>query len=208
MRLGSVKVGLLSTVIAFAVIVAPASAKKEEVPKEFEASKSGKTLDEGVGVQEFKFKPYTIKCTTAPSSGEVTEGKSKALVDKVKLGGCSYGKKAEARVTPIEFEFLSNGMFKILNEVKFTLMASKCTILIEPQEVGEEESRKKNVTYADKGTKLEIKTKIHLKEHGEEGGLSYEFGKVCEKFEEPSGENGQYKGTLLDEVSEGTLGIK
>lgn len=207
MRIRTVGAGLLSTVIAFAIIVAPASAKKEEVPKEFEASKSGKTLDEGVGIIQFKFKPYTIKCTEAPSTGEVTEGKFTSFVDKVRLSGCSYGRKAEARVTPIEFEFNSNGTFSIVNEVKFTLVASKCTILVEEQEVGEEESRKKNVTYADKGSKLEIKTKIHLKEHGEEGGIAYEFGKVCEKFEEPSGENGQLKGNLLDEVQEGILGI-
>jgi hypothetical protein len=128
-------------------------------------------------------------------------------VDKVKFDECSYGRKAEATVNPIEFEFLSNGHFNILNEVKFRLIASKCTINVEPQEVGEEESRHKDVTYANKGGELKIKTSVHLVEEGESGGLAYEFGRVCEKFEEPSGENGIYKGSLLDGLESGTLGI-
>jgi hypothetical protein len=207
MRLGRLSAGLLTSVIAFAVIAAPASARKEEVPKEFEASAAGKTAGVGTGIQEFKFKPYTIKCKTATSTGEVTEVKFKALVDKVKFEECSYGRKAEASVNPIEFEFLSNGHFNILNEVKFRLIASKCTINVEPQEVGEEESRHKDVTYANKGGELKIKTSVHLVEEGESGGLAYEFGRVCEKFEEPSGENGIYKGSLLDGLESGTLGI-
>jgi hypothetical protein len=211
MRRRSWWTGVLVFALAFAAVAAPAMAKKEEVLREFEASASGKTKGEGVGVQEFKFKPYTIKCTEAPSSGEVTEGKFNALVDKVKLGGCSYGRKAEAKVTPIEFEFLSNGTFKILNEVKFTLVASKCTIVLEPQTVGEEESRHKNVSYSDRGSEagkeLEIKTSVKTTEHGESGGIAYEFGGICEKFEEPSGEGGKYKGSLLDELEKGTLGV-
>jgi hypothetical protein len=211
LRRKSLWFGVLVLVVVFAAVVAPAMAKKEEVVQEFEASAAGKTKGEGSGTQEFKFKPYTIKCTEAPSSGEVTETKFKALVDKVKLGGCTYGRKAEAKVTPIEFEFLSNGTFKILNEVKFTLVASKCTIVIEPQTIGEEESRRKNVSYANEGgesgKKLEIKTNVKTTEHGESDGISYEFGKICEKFEEPSGEGGKYKGTLVDELEKGTLGI-
>ena len=207
MRLGRLSAGLLTTVIAFAVTAVPASAKREILPKEFEASISGKTADVAVGVQEFKFKPYTIKCKTATSTGEVTEGKLTALVDKVKYGGCTYGRKAEATVNQIEFEFLGNGNFKILNEVKFRLIASKCTINVEPQEVGEEELRKKEVTYSKDRSSLKIATDVHLTEEGQAGGLAYEFGRVCEKFEEPSGENGIYKGTLLDTLEGGTLGV-
>lgn len=207
LKSGRVLAILVSVAVAALGLSASALAK-EKPPVEFEASATGKTKDVALNTQIFKFKPYTVKCKEASSTGTVEETKFTTLADKVTFKGCTYGHKAEAKVSPIEFEFSSEeGAFTIVNEPTITLVQSKCTITIEEgQTVGEEH---RAVSYATKGEmparELEIKTKVHLIEHGTEGGISYTFGKVCEKFEESSGENGVYEGNLLDELVKGEL---
>ena len=134
----------------FAAAAAPALAKKEEVPKEFEATVGGKTKDVSLGSQQFRFGPYKITCSSATSTGEATAGMSTTLIDKVSFSECvsGKGKKATpATMKPWEVEFDSDGLFEIVNEPKITIEAASCTIDIESGEVGEEELHHKPVTY-------------------------------------------------------------
>lgn len=210
MRVRSLVSAAAVAAVASAAIAAPALAKKEpEPPKEFESSGGTKVKGEATGVTLFRFKPYKVKCTEAKVKGEQPEGKSGTLKATVKYENCFYGKHAEATFGNVEYEFLGNGEFKIVNEPVITLKQSKCTITLSAQTVGEE-AKKPPATYsqgvgAEGGKAIGIAMKVKSTEHGESGGLSYEFGKVCEKFEEPSGEGGTMKGSLLEELPKGNI---
>lgn len=206
---------LVSVVVAglgVSALAAPALAK-EKTPQEFEASAAGKTKGVSLGRQEFRFKPlpFTIKCAEATSTGSIEATKSDTLLDKVTFKECKYGRKGEARVTPFEIEFSSEGTFTIVNAPKITLVQLPCTIEIEEGQTVGEEAKRPPVTFTNKGEapdrRLEIKTKVHPIEHGEEGGIAYEFGKVCSDFENKSGEGGIYSGNLIDEVVNGELAV-
>jgi hypothetical protein len=218
MRLGRWVAGVAVAAILSAVAVAPALAK-EMVEREFEASAGGKTTNVSLGPQQFKFGIFKITCAGASSTGEATAGKSTELKDKVSFDECSTGKgkgKSEATLKAWEVEFFSNGTFEILNEPKISLPAAKCTIDVESGTVGEEELKKKPVSYKTvepkkeevKPRKLEIKVDVKPLHH-EEDGIDWEYSehKPCGKLEEVSGENGSWKGSLLDEAKEGELSI-
>lgn len=198
--------------LGLSALSAPALAK-EKTPQEFEASAAAKTKGASLGPQEFRFAPlpFTIKCAEAISTGSIEATKSDTLKDKVTFKECKYGHKGEARVTPFEFEFSSEGTFTIANAPKITLVQSDCTVEIEEGQTVGEEAKRPPVTYTNKGEapdrRLEIKTKVHPTEHGAAGGIAYEFGKLCAEFENKSGEGGIYSGDLLDEIVNGELAV-
>jgi hypothetical protein len=215
MRLGKLVGGIAIAVIVFWGAVTPALAK-EKVEGEFEATEGGKTTNVSQGSQQFKFGPFKLACLGASSTGEATMGKSKVLKDKIKWEGCTSGKgkgRAEAKFSTWEVEFNSNGTFTIVNTPKISIPAVSCVINLESGTVGEAEGKHNPITYKTvtpkkgevAGRKVEIKAKVKV--HEEEGGIGWEFNekKVCGKLEETSGEDGTWKGTLVDEAVKGEL---
>jgi hypothetical protein len=206
--------GLGATFCVLAITAAPAMAT------EFTASKTGETKGVGLGVQLFKFKPISIKCTAAKSKGKVTALKSATLIDEVSFSKCTAFTTPVAFATPVQFELGANGTFKILNTVKIKVSAIKCTITLEPQRVpASTASKQKPVSYSDEifkkpgdkkfekefpngQKKLIIATKV-AKE-----GIHYSLeGGFCSELEEKSGEEGKYSGELRDELIGGELGV-
>jgi hypothetical protein len=216
MRVRMVAVTAVGAAMALGASAAPALATKiEEPPKEFEASASGKTKIASAGLQLFRFKAFeekpktiTVKCHSAAGSGTVTEGKSAAMKMTVTFGECESRKRSKVKASPVEIEYFSDGRFKILSELVFSLEGViPCTIKIGAQSVNEE-TKKPPILFTNVAlgeTKdLGISTKTHLHE-GEEG-IEYEIGCAGEELS-VSGENGVYKGTLIAELIKGSLGI-
>jgi hypothetical protein len=212
MRHSRMIVGLVAGACLFAVTAAPAMAE------EFTASATGATKGETIGTQVFRLKPLTIKCTKGKSTGTVTALKSPTLVDEVKYTKCTAFGTPVRFLTPVVFEFNSNGTVKITNTVEIRISAIKCVATIEPQALPKEPtSKSKPITYSPltfkgKGKRFEekfpngqkklvIAAKVAKKE-----GIAYSLaGGLCSELEEPAGEEGSYSGELLDELVEGEL---
>lgn len=216
MRRMRLALGALVAVSALTLMVSPALAKKEEPVREFEASSSGTVKSTSLGIQQFTFSfaekfKYKIKCEEAKGSGEITpiEGKATSFTDKIRFSSCTTSHKGAVLISAFELQFNSNGTFTILNEPKVRIPTAKCVFVVDSQTVGEE-SRRKPVTYANKGEeaarKLEIKTKVQTSEHGEANGIEFEPERGCEEIPFKS-EGGVWKGNMLAELEGGTIGI-
>ena len=186
--------------------------------EEFTASSTGATKGTTIGTQVFRLKPITVRCTKGKSTGTITAVKSPTLVDEVKYSRCTAFGTPVTFLTPVAFEFNSNGTVKIINTVEIRIPAIKCTATIEPQALPKEPTSKlkpisySNLTFKGKGKRFEKqfpngqkKLVIGAKVVNREG-IAYSLsGGLCSELEEPSGEEGSYSGELLDELVEGEL---
>ena len=205
----------LVAVCAFAALATPAMARKE-FKREFTASSAAVKLGvSGSGAQVFVFPfeeggDFKVTCTEATGSGEIlaTEGAAKAFTAKLKYGGCTTkgvkGSQVGVVISPVEWEFEANGLAVLKNEVSVAL-APQCTIVMSPQTVGLEafeEGKKTPDTYAQltdaEGLpEVEVKTKTHVHEEGEAGGLEFSGeGSECEEDEFKS-DGGKLSGNLI-----------
>ena len=106
-------------------------------------------------------------------------------------------------ISPVEYEFFSNGELGVTNEFKIEF-APNCKLVVGAQVVGQEaveEGKKGPETYATVGSgttrQLEIKSKTHTHEEGESGGFEFEGEKQLCETGEFKVEGGKYKGNML-----------
>ncbi len=219
MSRGRVAICALTATFMFAVMAAPALAKKENVSY-FEAS--GETKLAVTGGQQEILIPFEehgtvkVKCGgVSGTRGEIkpTEGKATSFTEKVKYEGCGIkGKKktvVAVTMSDVEYEFHSNGTLSILNEVKLE-WEPQCKIVMGPQTVGAEEveeGKKGPVTYATKGDgttrEVEAKIKTHTHESGETDGFEFEGEKQLCVSGEFKTEGGKYKGNMVFDATTG-----
>jgi hypothetical protein len=128
MRHVRLKLGVVTTLCAFAVAVTPALAH------EFTASKSGNTKGNSKTEQKFKFGPFKITCSEAPGSsaavakakGKVVAGSSKTYAAQIKFGKCYTEAKLGSKeiklatrfVTPLAIEYHANGFVETGSELE------------------------------------------------------------------------------------------
>ncbi len=221
MRQGRFIIGLLVTAGTLAVSAAPALAEGFE-------SSGGETKGVGLGAQTFKFgeaKSIKITCEKTKTSGTATAGTQLTLTDIVKPGKCSYLGKG-VKFEPIEFAYSNpaapaeGNNVAIVKPVAINVSALKCTITIDAQKLPSEEFAKKfAATFSTELFKKKNKKFEEMFPTGEKKliisnafkGVEWETeaikeGKgLCAELGEPSGENGEIKGELRDEVKGGTL---
>lgn len=176
----------LAVVFAFsAVAVANASAAS------FEASKTGNLKGKALNTQIFTTNGGEVKCTTAATTGSVTELVASHQKVKVQYSGCTAFTFASVSITPAEYDLHANGEVDILNTITITVsppLLPKCTVTVGPQ------TGLKAVSYKNNSGKIIEESAVT--------GITYtSSGGACGS----SGSNGTYSGNNEVELEGGTL---
>lgn len=170
-------------VFAFsAVAVANASASS------FEASKTGSLLGKALNTQEFTTNGGTVSCTTAKTTGTVTELVATKQKVKVEYSGCKAFGFASASVSAAEYTLYANGGVDVLNTITISVPLGFCSVTVKPQ------TNLGTVSYSNNSGKI--------KEASNVTGITYtSSGDGCGS----SGTNGKYVGGNEVELEGGTL---
>jgi hypothetical protein len=172
--------GILGT-IAFAFsLVAAANASAAH----FQTNETGTVKGKALNTQTFTFSGGTAKCTTATTSGSVSEDGPAELKVSVAYSGCTaFGK--EATVSTAELDLHASGTVDVLNTI--TVTVSGCTVKIGSQ------SGLKSVSYEDQESgKLIEKESLSNISYTSSGG-------ICGS----SGSTGSFSGNSELELNEG-----
>lgn len=182
-RMRSIKVwgAALAVVCAFsAVAVANASAAT------FKASEKGTLTGKALNTQEFTTNGGTVKCSTAATSGTVTELEAASQVVTVKYGSCTAFGFASVEISPAEYRLYASGKVDVLNTITINVPLGGCKVTVGPQNgLG-------SVSYENNSGKI--------KESSNVTGITYtSTGGLCGS----SGSNGVYKGNNEVELNGG-----
>jgi hypothetical protein len=188
--------------------------------QEFIASATGPTRGVGISVQTFRFKPFTVRCARARSTGAVTATTFQTLADEVSFSRCTALRAGARFLSPMKLEFNAGGTARIASPVQIALRSIGCVINVPAQSVPRETgSNSLPVNYSLKFLMRRQRRFQEMFPAGQEQliaasrfasreGLEYTLeGGLCSELEETSGEEGSYSGELLDELVGGNLGI-
>lgn len=168
---------------------------------EFIASNTGKLKSKALGTQKFKLgNGATLDCTTAESTGEVTEIPVTVQEISVKYSGCTVFGFVAATVSLADYAFAAQPIGVGIGAVITVHVTSPlCTIVVAaPQTLGEGAGE---IEYVNKSGKIEEKNKItKITTEVTESGSESLCGKVGEKSA-----SGTYEGNNEIELEGGTV---
>lgn len=106
----------------------------------FEASETGPikghALSGSAGKQIFTTNAGTVECTSASTTGNVTELSAESQVVTVNYGGCTAFTIASVEISPAEYRLHAGGSVDILNTITITVhppLLKACTVTVGPQ---------------------------------------------------------------------------
>jgi hypothetical protein len=149
--------GVKTTGLALvAVIVLGLAGTAAASAHEFFATETSKVESEAVGSQEFQTAVGTITCSKVKLTETSTmAGKKESQLAKAKYTGCTAYGLFEAKIAPVEYEFLANETAKLRAQVTIEVPLDECQVKLKVQGPLSTVKYKNELRNTHKGIRLE-----------------------------------------------------